>query len=312
MRLLTRLAAMFDGEGRGESGLGGHVATGAGPIHYLADGPRKGAPVVLLHGASGNLRDWTLSIQPHLAREVPTIALDRPGFGHSRPARGPVWLLDAQARALRAAVQALGHRRYFLCGHSYGGALALDWALRYPDEVLGVCTIGGVAMDWGGALSGHYRLGGLPLVGLAVARLAPLLGSDRRIAVGLERLFAPQPVPRGYAQLVGAELALRPSTFRINARAMHALHAQVVANQPAYGRILCPVEIVHGEADTTVPASVHAEPLSQALPDVRLTLLPGVGHMPHHAAPGEVLAALRRLRQRAGATRPMADDLSAC
>ncbi len=311
MRLLTRLAAMLDGEGRGESGLGGHVATAAGPIHYLADGPGKGIPVVLLHGASGNLRDWTLSILPRLAREVPTLALDRPGFGHSRPARGPVWLFETQARALRAAVQALGHRRYLLCGHSYGGALALDWALRFPDEVLGVCTIGGVAMDWGGALSGHYRLSRLPILGPAVARLAPLLGSERRVAAALEELFAPQPVPRGYAELVGAELALRPSTFRINARAMAALHAQVVANQPAYGRILCPVEIVHGEADTVVPAEVHAVPLSRVLPDVRLTLLPGIGHMPQHAAPDEVLAALRRLRQRTGVAAPVTGGLAA-
>lgn len=310
MRLLMRLGGLFAGRGRAGAALGGQVETASGPVHYLADGPRSGPPMVLLHGASGNIRDWTLSIQPRLAREMPTIALDRPGFGHSRPARGPVWRLETQSRALREAVRSLGHERYFLVGHSYGGALALDWALRYPDEVLGVSALCGVAMDWGGPLSGYYRITGLPVLGRALARLAPLVVGQRRIEAALVELFTPQPVPPAYAMMVGVELALRPSTFAINARAMQELHGQIVTNQASYGRILCPVEVLHGAEDPLVPAHVHAEPLSRVLPDAVLTLLPGIGHMPHHVAPDEVLKVLRRLRERAGAGRPMASDLS--
>lgn len=308
MRLRTRLAGLFEGGRRPEPAIGGHVDAAAGPIHFLADGPPGGPPVVLLHGASGNLRDWTLSLQPRLAREMPTLALDRPGFGHSRPAHGPVWRLEMQVRALREAVRALGHQHYFLVGHSYSGALALDWALRHPDEVSGLAIIGGVAMDWGGALSGHYRLIGLPVLGAAASRLVPLLATERRIGESLAEIFAPQPVPPAYRALAGIELALRPSTFRLNARAMQELHAQVAANESAYGRIRCPVEIVHGAEDRLVPARIHAEGLSRALPDATLTLLPGVGHMPHHVAPREVMAAIRRLRERAGVARPAADD----
>lgn len=301
MRLMTRLASLFDAGGGGEPTLGGTVSTLSGPVHYLADGPKGPPPFVLLHGASGNLRDWTTSIQPRLARSHPTIALDRPGFGHSRPVQGPVWLLEAQGRALREVVRSLGHERYFLVGHSYSGALALDWAIRHPREVAGVALLSGVAMDWGGALSGHYQLTAVPVLGRIVARLVPVIATEGRIDAGLAEIFAPQPVPPWYRETAGVELALRPGTYRTNARAMHELHPQVVANEPRYGQILCPVEVLHGTEDTIVPPHIHAEPLSRLLPDAVLTLLPGVGHMPHHVASEEVLRVLRRLAERAGA-----------
>jgi pimeloyl-ACP methyl ester carboxylesterase len=66
-----------------------------------------------------------------------------------------------------------------------------------------------------------------------------------------------------------------------------------------YAQLALPVEILHGTADTIVPASVHALPLSAVLPDATLTLLPGIGHMPHHADPAAVVAAIDRAAARA-------------
>ena len=60
-----------------------------------------------------------------------------------------------------------------------------------------------------------------------------------------------------------------------------------------------PVEAIHGEADrTAVPR--QARELAEAVPGARLTLLPGVGHMAHHAAPEAVLAAVARIEAAAG------------
>ena len=59
------------------------------------------------------------------------------------------------------------------------------------------------------------------------------------------------------------------------------------------------VEIVHGDADTIVPLDIHSEPLARLLPDATLTVLPGIGHMPHHAAPDAVVAAIDRVFARA-------------
>jgi pimeloyl-ACP methyl ester carboxylesterase len=66
-----------------------------------------------------------------------------------------------------------------------------------------------------------------------------------------------------------------------------------------YAQLSLPVEILHGTADTIVPADVHAIPLSTRLPDAVLTLLPGIGHMPHHADPAAVVAAIDRAAVRA-------------
>ena len=60
-----------------------------------------------------------------------------------------------------------------------------------------------------------------------------------------------------------------------------------------------PIEIVHGTADEVVPIGVHSEPLARQIPGAVLTRLEGIGHMPHHAAPDAVEAAIHRAAARA-------------
>jgi pimeloyl-ACP methyl ester carboxylesterase len=61
-----------------------------------------------------------------------------------------------------------------------------------------------------------------------------------------------------------------------------------------------PVLAIHGEADTTVGASIHSERLVEDVEDGELVLLDGVGHMPHHAAPEAAVAAIERVAAAAG------------
>jgi pimeloyl-ACP methyl ester carboxylesterase len=56
--------------------------------------------------------------------------------------------------------------------------------------------------------------------------------------------------------------------------------------------------MVHGDADTTVGLDIHSKPLEERLPHANLTVLPGIGHMPHHVREGEVVAAVKRAWQR--------------
>ena len=265
-------------------------------VHVVEAGEGDGVALVLVHGASGNVRDFALSVLPELARRHRVVAIDRPGFGYSQPLPDHGWRLADQVTVLRGAVRALGHRRYVLAGHSYGGSLVMRWALEHPGEVAGVLALSAPVMDWGGAGLGiHYEIGGRPVIGPLLARAAPVLAGPDWVREAITDVFAPDPVPARYFAEGGVELALRPPTFRVNSVMMFKIHSEIVDQHDRYPAIACPVEIVHGDADTIVPAQIHAIPLAGTVPNGRLTLLPGVGHMPHHARGDDVIAAIDRL-----------------
>ena len=61
-----------------------------------------------------------------------------------------------------------------------------------------------------------------------------------------------------------------------------------------------PTEIVHGTDDDTVNFDLHAAQIAQQIDGAALTRLAGVGHMPHHVAEDDVIAAIDRAAARAG------------
>ncbi|MCA3442436.1 MAG: alpha/beta hydrolase [Rhodobacter sp.] len=264
-----------------------------------ADVSGTGPDVVLIHGASGNTRDFTFDLARRLAARYRVIVFDRPGLGWSDDAGQDGISPQGQARILRDAARQLGAERPVILGHSYGGAVAMAWALQDADGTAALVLLGGATMPWPGGLGGWYsltsgRLGravAVPLVS-AFAPLSQTLGT-------IAGIFAPDPVPAGYAEYVGAGLTLRPASLGTNARQVNGLRPFIVEMSQAYAQLPVPVEIVHGSADTIVPASIHAIPLSTLLPDAVLTLLPGIGHMPHHADPVAVVAAIDRAAARA-------------
>jgi pimeloyl-ACP methyl ester carboxylesterase len=267
-------------------------------VHAVTRG--QGPDLVLIHGASGNVRDMTFDLMDRLADRYRVTAFDRPGLGYTDAGAEPGESPSDQALLLRAAARELGIERPIVLGHSFGGAVALAWALGDPEGTAAVVDVSGVAMPWPGTLNRLYRAtsagAGDILIPALVAAWAPEALVDQAIAA----TFAPNPVPDGYAAQFGAALAIRRDSFRENARQVNALRAHVVDMSRHYESLTMPIEIVHGEADTIVPLQVHSIPLSRLAPNAQLVILPGLGHMPHHNAPEEVVAAVDRARRRAG------------
>ena len=265
-------------------------------IHYRTMG--KGPPAVLIHGASGNLRDWTLGPAQALARTNRLIILDRPGQGFSeRPSSGGD-SLSTQARLLRTAVASLGVSRAHVVGHSYGGAVALAWALDAPASVSGLMTLSAPSQVWEGGVGLIYDIAASPLIGPAFARLAPALSGPNTVRNAIARVFQPQSPPEGYADALGLDLTLRPEALRANAFDLTALKDNIRTMVPRYGGLTMPVEILHGGADEVVPATIHADITHRQIAGARYTRLDGIGHMPHHVAIDAVAAALSRLNAR--------------
>ena len=93
------------------------VAAGAADEFVVVGGTRlrfrrmgEGPPVVLIHGASGNLNDMTFRLGPALARNHTVFAFDRPGHGLSGVPEGGT-PLSVQASLMRQAMAQVGVER---------------------------------------------------------------------------------------------------------------------------------------------------------------------------------------------------------
>lgn len=271
---------------------------GGTTVHAHVEG--SGPAVILIHGASGNTRDFTFDLVGRLSDRYRVVAFDRPGLGHTERLHEAGETPREQARLLDDAAAQLGIDRAVIVGHSYGGAVALAWALERPDRVAAVVSLAGAANEWDGGLGPWYaiassQLGGATLVPL-ISALAPRGQAERAMSA----IFTPQPVPQGYADYIGVDLTLRPATLRANARQVNGLKPHITEMSRHYGEIDVPVEIVHGDADTIVPLDVHSRPLARQIDGANLTILENVGHMPHHSDPEAVVAAIDRAASRAG------------
>jgi pimeloyl-ACP methyl ester carboxylesterase len=266
-------------------------------VHLQTEG--RGQDVVLIHGASGNLRDFTFRLMPQLARRYRVTAFDRPGLGWSDDLGEDGVSPFAQAAALRAAATEAGIRRPVVVGQSYGGAVAMAWALSDPAGTAAVVSIAGATMPWPGGLGPFYAILGSDLGAATVVPLITAFTSDRRAEAAVRGIFAPEPVPEGYLDHVGAGLTLRRESLVANARQVNGLKPYLQAMSEAYPRLRLPVEAVHGDADRIVPLRIHSEPLVRLLPDARLTVLAGAGHMPHQTRTDAVIAAVDRAAARA-------------
>lgn len=275
-------------------------------IHIKVEG--TGPDLVLIHGANGSLRDFSFDLVHRLKDRYRVITLDRPGLGwseRSRPEYGGVWNAAAespaaQARLLQGAADAVGVTRPIVVGHSFGGAVALAWALERPEDTAALVLLGAASNPWPGDLGTLYQINSTVWGGAVIVPLISAFAPQGRLNDTVASVFAPQPMPSGYLDHIGPEMSLRRPTLRANAQQVNNLRPHIVKMSQQYPTLTLPVEILHGTADTIVPLQVHSEPLAELLPNAVLTRLIGVGHMPHHAVPDTIIDAIDRAATRAG------------
>jgi pimeloyl-ACP methyl ester carboxylesterase len=262
-------------------------------LHYVARG--QGRPLVFLHGAGGTLDEFfTSPLADILTTRYRVIVFDRPGFGHSTRPHGGLSGPAAQARLLRAALGRLGIERPIIVGHSWGGAMALAYAVEFPTALSALVVLAGWAFPARQAAILLYSLPSAPFFGGLVQRtvwpsLARLLADE-----AITRIFAPALVPAAFIADFPLELALRPSQLFADAEDIRMLNPGVARLQPHYPTISVPVELVTGDADGIVDPAQHVTRLAGLLPQARLTVLDGIGHMLHHTSPDEIGQAIDR------------------
>lgn len=262
-------------------------------LHVLTAGDPARPAVVLLHGASSNLKDFAASLMPALAEHCYVIAIDRPGMGHSPPSAG--WLNPGDLADMAVNVaEELGAHRPVIVGHSWSGAVVLSALTDQAHRVAGGISLSGVAGHWVGGIGWPTHVARVPVLGPAFCRLVvPLLG-PRMMPAAIRKILAPNPVPAGYAESIGAELALRPANFVSNARDLVRLNGYLQAQSTHYAAIERPLLLLHGADDIVVPFWNHGARVASLVDSAQVELLPGVGHAPHHVDANDVASRIVR------------------
>jgi pimeloyl-ACP methyl ester carboxylesterase len=218
----------------------------------------QGPTLLFLHGAGG-VPGW-LPFFDKLSDQYDLLVPDHPSFGRSPL---PPWLDDISDLAYfyLDLIEELNLKDVHLVGHSMGGWLALELAIRSQARLKSLTLMASVGI----------RLKGVPVTNiffLAPDQLMNALYSDPKI---IAQETARQPTPAELDQIVinrtaAARMAWHPRFF--NPKLSKWLH-----------RIKVPTQIVWGSEDKIV-SPVYAEEFQRLIPHASVTKIPGVGHIP--------------------------------
>lgn len=257
-------------------------------LSYDRYGATAGPCVIYAHGFPGSRIEGRIWDDAAQSAGVQLIAPDRPGFGKSSPASRPIigWPDDVAELA-----DALGFERIWLLGGSGGCPFTLACALSLGHRIERVALCAGLGPTCEAAALRKMSL--MAQVGMQLARRAPCLFKVTYGGLGLAVARFPSllyQLNKASQSGPDAEVLAQPFVRSvIDASVKEALrqgtagavHELTLLARPwgfDLGGISQPVDLWHGTQDTVVPETM-AESMARELPNARLRLVPGEGHI---------------------------------
>jgi pimeloyl-ACP methyl ester carboxylesterase len=251
---------------------------GGAEIAYLDRG--KGPLVIIAHCSSASHREWLPLIEA-LEPEWRVLAPDFIGYGQSGAwPDGKVFTVEADLAVLLELAKET-EEPIHLVGHSYGAALALEAARRLGSKVRSLTLVEPVAFN---LLRVEHRPEWAEIETLGVAVLTAVSnGNDREAASAFMRYWLGRLrwwlAPEKFKAAVTATIRKVALEFMILREAGTRLSD--------YASITAPALLIAG-GKTRAPARAVVDMLDATLPNVRMTVLRGAGHMSPFTHPSEV------------------------
>jgi pimeloyl-ACP methyl ester carboxylesterase len=234
--------------------------------------------VVFLHGAGLDHSVWALLTRSFAHHGFGVLAPDLPGHGHSGgTALSSIAALADWTAALIAAAGAPAAR---LVGHSMGSLVAIETAAHHPDKVTALGLIATAAP----MRVSDELLGAAKANAHAAIDMISIWGHGYHAALGGS--LAP-----GLWMLGGGERLLeraRPGVIFADLSACNDYRDGLTAA----AKVAVPSIVIQGTRDVMTPAK-SSRAIAAVMPNCRVAMIEGAGHMLMSERPDEVLAALR-------------------
>lgn len=246
-------------------------------LRYWLEG-EAGPNLVLVHGIGGAVDVWRKQFEqlPHAHR---MLALDLPGCGRSAiPPVYPRDTLRLLAAALRSVMLHAGMSRAVIIGSSLGGAVVIEFAMRWPEMVESLLLIGPAGMT----TDVTWALRILTVRGVGELLCLPdraRTGQALRTCVAAPNTVEADDIDRAFAMasLPGAQDAFL-RLLRVYAGLRGLDPAEVHRLQAAMRTIHAPVLVLWGAQDAILSVNAAATAL-ECLPNAALLIRPASGHL---------------------------------
>jgi len=269
-------------------GLNGeYINISGNKIRYYQTG--SGQDLLFIHGLPGSIEDWE-PIMDDLSSRYRITFFDRPGHGYSS-ADNIEYNLAHNAQVALNLIDALKLTDVIVIGHSYGGSIALQMAIKNPPQVRAFVSVAGASYPLD-AVDPIFYLLKLPIIGRGIAVSSSITIGPGMIQKGVEDAFYPNSdaIPLNYADN-RSEIWLQPKVTVTIANEETNIDADLKRIAPRYSSITQKFIIIHGSNDLLVPKE-HSMKLSKVTKNSKLIILEKTGHQVQYARSSSLIAAI--------------------
>jgi pimeloyl-ACP methyl ester carboxylesterase len=252
--------------------------------HYFYVGPTtppdvtpdfsRGKAIVFVHASGSNGHSFHYQLEGLGAHHSP-IALDMPGHGRSDGVRG-FDTVGEYAQFLAAFLDGLGLARAVIAGRSIGAAIALEFALRFPEKTLAVIPMAGAARF--SIPADRIAQAEAVVKGRTGQQFTPAGYSARTIKENFDV------IREGWQEQVKTDPRVR--YYDLMACTRFDTRAEL-------GRIDRPALVLAGQEDP-IATVADAEFIAQNVPGARLAIVPDASHNLTTERPAEVNAEIEK------------------
>jgi pimeloyl-ACP methyl ester carboxylesterase len=250
-------------------------------VHYRDEGKRDGRPLVLIHGSNASLHTWEPWVKI-LGRDYRVISLDLPGHGLTGTNPSNVYDNASYVEVVDGLLEKLNIKRAVIGGNSMGGGVTWLYTLTHPEKVEAMLLVdaSGQPSAKSGSLPIGFRLMRMPVIKEAARFIAPrsIFETSLRTSMSVQSKIDDALIDRYW------ELNRYPGNREATMKRFANPRNMSAGNKKKLAAIKVPTMILWGAEDNLIPVT-SAKWFADALPQAKLIIYPGLGHIPMEEIP---------------------------